>query len=261
LSLRHETVSPFYPPRARWYGRFFYLGLATRLQLALDRIRLPKEITFRGIIAGLLIPGLAVYICGPRFWGKLALSACAMLFLFFIVWLGYPLANIAFGLMLSIHASGFVYYCSPCLSGRDFPHRLIFILLVLAGIGLGVYLPIQHAVQNHWLMPLRNGNQVIIVSVQSKPASLERGEWAAFVREDGVFLGQIAGLGGEQVDSMAVPEDHWLIHAQYVRRYYHGDFPVTSMGSGIVVQSIIVSRDEFIGKPFKRWFWRKQILQ
>jgi hypothetical protein len=60
---------------------------------------------------------------------------------------------------------------------------------------------------------------------------------------------------------LTVPEDQWLIHAQYNRRYYHRDMPVFSTASDVVVQSVIVSREEFIGRPFKHWFWRKQILQ
>ena len=260
-----ETVSSYYPPRSRWYGRVFYWGLATRHRLALDRIRLPRDITAGGILLGILIPGLAVYIRGPRFWGKIAMSVCAILFLLFIVWLGYPFGNLTFGLMLSVHASGFVYYCNPYLLGRQLSHRIIFILMVLTGIGFGVYLPIQHTVQNHWLMPLRDGNRVVIVSVQSNPATFKRGDWAAFTGENGVLFGQIVGLGGEQVESMTVPKDHWLIHAQYVRRYYHeglfGLVPVFPTDGGVVVQLKVVSRDEFIGRPFKRWFWREQILQ
>jgi hypothetical protein len=252
---------PFYPPRARWYSRFLYLGLTTRGRLGLDRIRLPKEINFKEVGLGLFIPGLAVYLRGPRFWGKLALAACASLFLLSILWLGYPFGNLAFGLMVSIHVSGFIYYCSPYLHGRGFSHRILFTLLVLAGIGLGFYLPIQHAVQRHWLMPVRNGNQVIIVSVQRCPAELKRGEWAAFVRDGEVFFGPIAGLAGERMDALTVPEGQWLIHAQYVRRYYHGDIPLFSTASDLVVQSEIVSREEFVGRPFHRWFWREQVRQ
>ena len=118
----NKYLSPYYPRRARWYSRFLYLGLATRHQLALDRICLPEEISVGGIIWGLLVPGLAVYIRGPRFWGKIALSACALLFLLFIVWLGYPFGNYAFGLMISIHATGFVYYCSPPPAGKGILH-------------------------------------------------------------------------------------------------------------------------------------------
>ncbi len=136
LNCNEKMSAPFYPPRARWYGRFFYLGLAARHRLALDRIRLPKEISVGGIILGLLVPGLAIYIRGPRLWGTIALLACAFLFPSFIVWLGYPAGNYAFGLMLSIHVSGFVYYCSPALRDEDFWHRILLTIAALLGLGL-----------------------------------------------------------------------------------------------------------------------------
>ncbi len=60
LNFNEKMSSPYYPRRARWYSRVFYLGLATRHRLALDRIRLPKAITVGGIVLGFLIPGLAV---------------------------------------------------------------------------------------------------------------------------------------------------------------------------------------------------------
>ena len=111
-----EEASPYYPPRARWYSRFLSFGGAIRRRLALDRIRLPREMALIGLVAGFLVPGLAVYIRGPRRWGKAALAGCGLLLLLFIVWFGYPAGNLAFGLLLSIHITGFVYYCSPLLS-------------------------------------------------------------------------------------------------------------------------------------------------
>jgi len=255
----NKYISPYYPRRARWYSRLLYLGLAARHRLTLDQFCLPKDVTVGGIILGFLIPGFAVYLRSRRFWGKIAVSVCLFLFLVFIVWLGYPVGNFAFGLMLSVHASGFVFYCSPCLLGWKLSRRLIFTLLVLMGIGFGFYLPIQHAIQTHWLMPLRNGNQVIIVSIQHNPASLKLGDWAAFSTDHNVLFGPIVGLGGDRVGSVAVPENHWLIRTQIARRYYHhGSFAGAS--SDIIEQLTIVSPEEFVGKPFKRWFWRKQIL-
>jgi hypothetical protein len=293
--LRHETVSPFYPPRARWYGRIFNFGLATRLRLALDRIRLPKEITFRGIIAGLLIPGLAVYIRGPRFWGKVALSACALLFLLFIVWLGYPFGNCAFGLILSIHASGLVYYCSPLLRDREFYTRILFTVAVLVGMWLGFYSPLRGVIQNHWLTPLRANGHVIVVKQSSSARTVKRGDWIAYTLSgrifsnhgyedsyggDGMGFGPVLAVPGDRVEfsakvfcvngvsqplmphmpaggSLVVPENHWFIWSS---------FSISGQGneariSELMMGAATVSQDQFVGKPFKRWFWRKQILQ
>ena len=262
LNSSEKFTSPYYPRRARWYRRIFYLGGAIRHWLALDRIYLPKDITIAGLIGSFLVPGLAVYLRGPRFYGKMAMTACALLFTIFIVWLGYPVGNYAFGLIISIHASGIAYYCSPYLREKEFFFRICFTVLVLIGISLGIFLPIRHAIQNHLLLPVRNGNQVVIVSVQHRPVSLQLGEWVAFNTEKGMIFGKILGLGGDVVGSTTVPENHWLMRAQFVKRYYHHDslVPTFAYDGSNVDQEVIVSPEEFIGKPFKRWFGRKQIL-
>ena len=257
----NKLVSPYYPPRARWYGPLFHWRDTLRRHLALDRILLPKGITVRGFAASVLVPGLGVYLRGPRLWGKLALATCGFLFLQFIVWLGYPFGNYAFGLMLSIHVTGLTYYCTPLLVEMRFRYRLLFTVGLLMALSGFIYAPMRSALQNHWLIPLRNGGQVIIVSVQ-RPGSLRRGDWAAFNTKDGVLFGRIAGLGGDQIDSLTVPENHWLVHAQFARRYYHeGLFPTDTGRAEIFEQSVVVSPEEFIGKPFDRWFWRKRNLQ
>jgi hypothetical protein len=74
-----EEASHYYPPRARWYSRLFYLGGAIRRRLWLDRIHLPQEMTFAGTAASFLVPGLGFYIRGPRLWGKPALLGCGLL--------------------------------------------------------------------------------------------------------------------------------------------------------------------------------------
>lgn len=256
-----KFASPYYPPRARWYSPVYFLGSVLRRGLALDRIVFPRGITVSGLAGSFLVPGLGFFLRGPRIYGKAAMAGWGVLFLFFIVWLGYPFGNCMFGLMLSLHATGFVYYNGPHFSNRTFSYRMLFTLAALTGMGLGLYLPAGHVVQNHWLMPLRNGGQVIIVSVE-RPVPLKRGDWAAFNTRDGVLFGRIAGLGGDRIDSIIVPDNHWLMRAQFARRYYHdGFFPTYTGRMEISEQSVIVSPEEFIGRPFKHWFWRKQILQ
>ena len=104
-----DEASPFYPPRARWFTGYHYFGSLIRRRLALDRLRMRPESKLTQLVAGFLVPGLAVYFRGPRLWGQFALSACALLLAVYLVWLGQPLANLAFGLLLSTHATGFVY--------------------------------------------------------------------------------------------------------------------------------------------------------
>ena len=291
----NKYISPYYPRRARWYSHLFYLGLATRHRLALDRIRLPRNITIWGIIPGILIPGLAVYIRGPCLWGKIALSACALLFLLFIVWLGHPFGNYAFGLMLSIHASGFVYYCRPMLLGKDSWHRILFTIAILLGLGLLLYAPTRSVIQNHLLTPLRVSNHVIVVQKNTTAKGVKRGDWIAYTLSGHIFsnhgyedsygrngmgLGPVLALPGDRVEfsaktfsvngvpqpllphmptsgNLVVPENHWFIWPS---------FSISGQGNEARIEELMMSaatvpEDQFVGKPFKRWFWRQQTLQ
>ncbi|MGH8023539.1 MAG: hypothetical protein ACRED1_08155, partial [Limisphaerales bacterium] len=141
-----KIISPYYPPRARWYAPVFRLTGAVRRGLALDRIRLPSEITWRGLALSFLIPGLGFYLRGPRLYGKVALAACGFLLLVFVAWLGFPLANLAFGLLMSTHVSGFVYYCNPALNGWRL--RVLFTVLVLMSVGILLYGSLRDMVQS-----------------------------------------------------------------------------------------------------------------
>src|ERR1700722_4150994 len=121
-----KLASPYYPPRARWYAPAFYAVNTVRRTIAMDRIYLPGSISWPGLALSFLVPGSGFYFRGPRIWGFTVMAACALLFSIFIVWFGYPLANLAFGMMISAHVSGIVYYCSPLLQQWDFTVRLLF---------------------------------------------------------------------------------------------------------------------------------------
>ena len=106
----------------------------------------------------------------------------------------------------------------------------------------------------------------MVVSVRTIPDGLKRGDWAAFrssalgggqINEVGFVLGPVMGLGGDRVDSVEVPENHWLMQAEFVRHYTHDPLGTRS---SIVKQMVVVSREEFVGRPFNRWFFRKQII-
>jgi type IV secretory pathway protease TraF len=291
-----KYASPYYPPRARWYARLFYLGLATRHKLSLDKIYLPRDIRVFGLLASILIPGLGVYFRGPRLWGRIALSVCVLLFFCFIIWLGYPFGNIAFGLMISIHVTGFTYYCSPCLREKDFAVRMAFTVLVLIGIGLGIFMPIRNAIQNHLLLPLRVNSNVIVVGKFVTANQIRRGDSVAYTLagyrfsnhwgsgasdHSSVSLGTVLAVAGDHVEfsakgisvngvlqaaqahmptsgTLIVPKNSWFI---WPKLSMSGNWDVGEQNiSSAMMQLANVSETQFAGKPFEHWFWRKQIL-
>jgi hypothetical protein len=81
---------------------------------------------------------------------------------------------------MAVHATGFIYYCSPLLREEELRGRLAFTLLALLAIGLLFYLPLRNAVLHHWLVPLRLNGQVIVVQRQFPVAAIQRGDWVAY---------------------------------------------------------------------------------
>src|SRR5215469_3167143 len=120
-----KAISPYYPPRARWYAPVYRVVAATRMGMAMDRICLPSTMKWRGLILSLLVPGLGFYLRGPRLYGQLAMAACGSLFLLFIASFGQPLGNFAFGMIISIHTSGIAYYCGPELQNWTLRDRVL----------------------------------------------------------------------------------------------------------------------------------------
>ncbi len=178
-----EDISSYYPPRARWYAPVFHLGNAIRRRFWLDRIRvqLPQGITFAGSAASFLVPGLGIYLRGRKHWGRAAALGYGLLLLLFLAGFGYPVGNFAFGLMLAIHASGFVYYCRPVMQREELGGRLAFTLAALLAVCLLFYLPLRGFVLQHWLVPFRlNHGRVFVVQRQFPAAAIQRGDWIAY---------------------------------------------------------------------------------
>jgi hypothetical protein len=293
-----ETVhSEYYPLRARWYSGVFTLANTIRRRLALDRIQLPQRMTVIGLVASFLVPGMGVYLRGPWLWRWAGFAGCGLLMFAFLAGFGYPAGNMAFGLLLSIHVTGFGYYCKPWLANEPLQSRLAFTLLFLIGIGLLVYLPARSFIQHRWLTPLYVRGNVVIVQRLTGPHSIQRGDWINYLLNDsgmneyggggvqvrnGYCWGPVLAGAGDRVvfstnsfavngearpllphmpesGEVVVPEKHWFVWPELdiSGHGYIGEGAISST----MVQLATVSEKQVvgIGKPFQRWFWRRQI--
>jgi hypothetical protein len=292
-----EEDSAYYPPRARWYAFIFSLGNVLRRRLALDRIVMPRTMKIGELLAGFFVPGLAVWLRGPRLWGHAALAGSAVLLLVFIVWLGYPVANFAFGWLLSLHCTGLVYYCNPLMAGEPFQRRLGFTFLILLAMGCLMYMPMRWYVQGHWFTPLRIHGQVIVVQRSFHAHQIQRGDWVAYtLDEDAVgenyhngvvlvrnslSLERVLARAGDRVifstnsfsvngiwhtnlphmpvsGEFIVPEKHWFIWPNLGISGY-GDVGEARINVAMLGLAN-VAESNFFGRPLPRWFWRKQKL-
>src|SRR5579859_3628218 len=172
-------VSSFYPPRARWYSPCLALGAGLRRRLGLVHIHLPPESSIGGVLAAALVPGAGFYVRGPRFWGKIAMAFSGALFVLMVAWLGYPVATLAFGLLLAIHVSALTFLFEPMLPAH-FRARLLFAGGVLVLLAASLYLPARHLIQDQLFLPLRFKDRVIVIHRGKIPGDLQRGEVMAY---------------------------------------------------------------------------------
>jgi hypothetical protein len=232
---------------------------------------------------------MAFYLRGERLLGLAIFLGCALLGDIFIIWLGYPIANVAFGLLLSAHATSVLFLLNPWLAGARFLFRIVLGLAVLLLVGGCIYGPLRSQLQAHYLMPIRINEQVVVVRRSSSPNSVKHGDWVAYsIRGgggDGIYavrgwgLGPVLATAGDQIrfttngfavngvvqalrphmpttGGLMVPKNCWFIWPDLAIRGNGNAAAITSTMLGLAT----VPESAFFGKAFNRWFWRRQIL-
>jgi hypothetical protein len=288
-----DPESSYYPPRARWHAFIFVLGDRLRHRMAVDDMSLPYGVKISEIVSSFFVPGLGVWLRGPKYWGVTALAYCWILAMIFVVWLGYPAANWAFGMLISAHVTGFVYYCSPLLNTESFAYRIRFTFLTMLALSLLLYWPARTLILGHWVTPLRLHGRVMVVGLRAEPKSIQRGDWVAYTLPDteqgphgdvvvvhhGVGLGPVLAVAGDQIrfdtnsfsvngvsqtnlwrmpthGGLTVPDNCWFIWPD-LGITEHGRVRQTSIDSALL-QMASVDKTQFYGRPPRHWFWRKQ---
>jgi len=286
-----KFASPYYPPRARWYSAVLGTGNGWRRRLALRGLHVPRGISFLHLIGSLLIPGMGFLVRGPFVLGVAALAAAALFLSVFVVGLGFPAGNVAFGMLLSLHASGIAHFCSPWMEGARLRARILVSLMSLFAVGALLYAPSRGMIERRWLMPLRINGRVIVVRHLATPRLVKPGDWVAFHLEEfsggdfvaleGTGYGPLLAGPGDHVrftplvceingraigrlddmpvmGELVVPEKHWFVWPTFgIQGYGHGAIP--DLGA-IKSRMAMMPQEQFIGKAFKRWFWRRQIV-
>ena len=298
--LNIETkVSDYYPPRARWYSGVFRPWFLLRRALHLEKIHLPVGFTTQQFVLSLLVPGYAFFANGRRILGWSFLAGYFLAAALFLVKLGYQLGSFGYGMMISTHASSIVFLEGHWLRDQfELGVRLALSVLTLLVVWLAIYSPLTGFAERHWFMPLNIRGNVIIVHSVAATRQIERGDWAMYSlqeqfrgdahRAGGAILvrsgfgwGPVLALAGDRVEfstnsfavngtehplrshmptsgELIVPEKHWFVWPEF-DTYSRGNVSEANV-SALMMQLATVSEIEFIGKPFKHWFWRRQLL-
>jgi hypothetical protein len=288
-----DAVSPYYPPRARWYSRILYLWFAVRRGLYRAKSCLPSGISTCQFLLSVILPGYAFLGKGRRVAGRLVLAAYGLGWLIFVIALGYPIGSVGFGLIVGAHATSLIYLQGYWLREACRPgFRFVLAVLTLLAVSLGAYWPLVGFVEAHWLMPLRLDGRVFVVSRTSSQLSLKRGDWAAFRLpgngsggvnvQEGFGLGPVLAVGGDRIEfgantfkvngvpqarlaymptagELVLPENHWFLWPNYAISGGHQEVAEATL-SAILLQRATVGQDQFIGTPYRRWFGRRQVV-
>jgi hypothetical protein len=290
-----ETASAYYPPRARWYTTlFFQTGQHVRRRVGLDKLHLTGELSWPGLFASLLVPGLVFFVFGRRLLGWLFFPAYCVASLVFVAALGFNTGSIAYGLMISLHATSIVYLEGHWLRDARFRLRLALSLCTLVGVWALIYAPLVGFAEKHWLLPVRLGERVLIVYRGVSPAQLKRGDWVAYrlhgaggwgdgrgrvYLESGLAIDPVLGLPGDHVQfspqgvivnaqtvarrpymptegELVVPEKVWFIWPNLDITVRGGVAPANI--SATLQQAAMVAQTNIIGRPSQHWFGRRQ---
>jgi len=290
--------SPYYPPRARWYSRVFRPWFAIQRALHLEKIHLPIGFSMLQFWLSLVIPGYAFFANDRRVLGWTFLSVYCLSLILFVVALGYQIGNVGYGLMISAHASSIIFLEGYWLREQcRFSHRLALAIVTLLVVWLAVYSPAVRFAERHWVTPVRVRNHVLIVRHSSSTQAIKRGDYVVYsmsrdrigdghqggavVMRAGLGGGLVLGVAGDRVEfstnsfslngasrpllphmpvsgEWVVPEKHWFIWPE-LDMNINGNVSAAAI-SEMMFQLATVPEDQFVGKPFRRWFWRRQIL-
>ncbi|HWW01860.1 MAG TPA: hypothetical protein VNZ64_19325 [Candidatus Acidoferrum sp.] len=293
--IARETVSAYYPPRARWYTTlFFHAGQQLRRRVGLDKLHLAGELSWPGLILSLAVPGFAFFVFGRRLLGWLFLPAYCLAGFVFVAALGFTAGSIAYGLMISLHATSIVFLEGYWLRDSGFRLRLALALCTLVGVWALVYAPLVRFAEHHWLLPVRFGQRVLLVHRGVSPATLKRGDWVAYrIRADdswgeergavllrsGLAIDPVLGLPGDHIrfsaqgvavnartfprapympteGELVVPEKVWFIWPNLAITMHGGVAPADI--SAAMQRAAMVTQTNIIGRPSRYWFGRRQ---
>jgi hypothetical protein len=263
--------------------------------LHLENIHLPDGVTPLEFLVSLIVPGFSFMARGRRMMGWSVLAAYLACGLTLLATLGFPLATLALGLVISVHAISIYYLELQWLRDSGFGVKVLCALLTLFVVALGIYWPALHWAGEHWFMPLRVRGQVVIVQRGSLNYSARRGDWVMYSLEGGAY-GNIHGGGAVRVESgfgygpvlaaagdrvefstnsfsvngvsrpplphmpvgggVVVPEKHWFVWPEFDIRANRNVSEADL--SSAMLRLAMVPESRFIGRPFKHWFGRRQ---
>ena len=279
--------SPYYPPRAQWYSGVWYLWYWF---LHAKRVTPVLRLATHRFLASCIIPGLAFGIAGRRIIAWAAVLAYGGCLLLLAIRLGHPEATFAFGMMISIHTSSVLFAIErtspvPLILSQ----RTCYAMGLVLFMGVAIYFPMRRYVMDHWALPISVKGRIIVV--RPSRSRIDRGDWVVYRMQPrsgagvniagGIAYAHLIAMSGDQLRftpfyvmvNETFPDQiqpDMPVHGEPVvpekRCFIWPDLAIPARGGGgsmvsdLKMQMAEVPENDVIGKPYTRWFWRKQQL-
>lgn len=281
--------SAYHPPRAPWYRnlREAWYGL-TRL----DRVPLPGRLGWWPVIRGVLVPGQGWGIMGKGNAGRAVMAGWLVCLVLGLALLGTGIASVLFGVMIFLHTTGLVVLFGPWIASCGWVTRLASGLGMAALLTVFLYMPVQSWTHRNWFLPVTMEGRVVVVQVLNDPGQVRRGDWVLYRQDsvnaggvrlrEGLSMGPVLGMPGDEVaflptgvrsggrvwprqegmpelGSVGVSTDSWMIWPRWRVLVLQGLPP--EVAHDLALQQSVVAQEKLVGRPFRHWFFRGQLLE
>lgn len=287
-----EPRPPFYPPRAPWYSPVREAGLAALSATRIQRLPTPGQIGPGRFLLGLILPGYAFLLHRRPKIGLALMLIWPLIFTLGLAFLGQAPGNVLLGLAISLHATSLVHLLGPWLKDITLGYRIASAGVAVGGLVVFFYLPLQEFAHYRYFRPILTHQGVVIVHPTRNPKTVRRGDWIVYHQErsnmgqvivqEGTSFGPVLGGPGDTIEftpsvvrvngkpqprqegmptagSVTVDQDRWFVwprlsHAQ------RGNVDDDTIRAAIFARAE-VPFERLRGRPFARWFHRRQILE
>lgn len=266
--------------------------------LHLEQIHCPAGFNTGQTFFSLLVPGVSFLALGRRILGLSVLGIYLVCVPLFVIRLGFPEGNFAYGLLLAAHATSVFYLLAHWLGAMEFLNKLLLAAACLFVVWLALYYPVVHFFESRYAVPLRVHGAVVVMHPRVAPGELKRGDRVMFKLDEkqlgqahggegmvwvraGVGWGPVLALPGDQVTfttnrfavngvwqaslphmpkggELTLETNVWFVWPEFGINAY-GNVREENI-SALILRLSTVSAAQMTGRPYQTWFGRKQIL-
>ena len=288
---RPQEASQYYPPRERWYGRFWYPWHLVKQKLNLGVVIDGFELPWYKLLLGMTLPGVSWLWYGRRIFSLVTVASYCLFAVTFLIWIGYPAGTISLAILMSIHTSSILYMNRRLTPGVDLWKRIVWSLVVFGLVSLLVYQPLRRQIERRWFRPLLIGERVLVVKTSVPPGLIKKGDWVAYQinsswgdqtwTQAGYGVGEVLAVAGDKISfqangfsingvlrprrdympakgNLVVADGSWFIWPD-VTISGHGNVGVDVTENAMTALAM-VPKSNFTGVLFHRWWWRHQTL-